>query len=198
MAIVPGLGTVFAGEHGRSARVEGRSYHFRIEETMGFNDLPGMRQRYWRTDHPDAEYADFLKVRWMSVADGDDGHAVCRDGRTVAAPGKTELILRLEESYIPAYMLLDVIRVFHVSGQVQIDNMFPTVRAILPTLFSTFHLIGKTLVLPAHFVLPRWPPALKEWMAQFNVLNIVSSLPLTALSRFMHSLCCLCLWLSLK
>lgn len=117
MAIVPGLGTVFAGEHGRSARVKGqrRSYHFRIEETMGFNDLPGMRQRYWRTDHPDAEYADFLKVRWMSVADGDDGHAVCRGGRTVAAPGKTELVLRLEESYIPAYMLLDVIRVFHVS-----------------------------------------------------------------------------------
>ena len=47
MAIVPGLGTVFAGEHGRSARVKGqrRSYHFRIEETMGFNDLPGMRQK---------------------------------------------------------------------------------------------------------------------------------------------------------
>ena len=68
----------------RASRASGqrRSYHFRIEETMGFNDLPGMRKRYWRTDHPDAEYADFLKVRWMSVADGDDGHAVCRDGRT--------------------------------------------------------------------------------------------------------------------
>ena len=59
----------------------------------------------------------------MSVADGDDGHAVCRDGRTVAAPGKTELILRLEESYIPACMLLDVIRVFHVSERARELNL---------------------------------------------------------------------------
>ena len=72
--------------------------------TRGGTGASGLgRQRYWRTDHPNAEYADFLKVRWMSVADGDnDGHAVCRGGRTVAAPGKTEIILRLEESYIPA------------------------------------------------------------------------------------------------
>ena len=116
MADVPDLGTVIVNEFGRIEKFEGKSYVFKIIQTLPYLGLPTRSKRYWCKEHENIRNADFLKVQWLSEAGGDDGHWAA-EHKTIADESITELVLRKEVSYIPAYMLEQIVIVFHVDEE---------------------------------------------------------------------------------
>jgi hypothetical protein len=125
-AVVPGYGVVHEGEYGTIEQFEGKSYIFKILKTIPYKELPEGTKRKWCKEHENICHADFIKVQWCSIAGGGDGHRAAKQ-RTVEVDGElTEVIVRKETSYLPAYTLMDVVIVFHVDeikGLVNVKGM---------------------------------------------------------------------------
>ena len=62
MAVVPGYGVVYEGEHGRIEKFDGKSFVFKVLETLKYNELGTRTKRYWCKEHANIKRADFLKV----------------------------------------------------------------------------------------------------------------------------------------
>ena len=116
MADVHDLGTVIVNEFGRIEKFEGKSYVFGIIQAFSYLGLPTRPKRYWCKEHENIRNANFFKVPWLSEAGSDDGHWAS-EHKTIADESITELVLRKEVSYIPAYMLEQIVIVFHVDEE---------------------------------------------------------------------------------